>query len=139
MIIKDSAAYSFIQISNELRTNLEKLMLELELHSGQVLVLESLWLNDCQSQADLVRNLFVKAPTVYNLVTRLAKTGFVNIRQSSEDKRLMRICLTQKGIDVRPMVESQWAKLENSTFAKLNETEKMMFSLLLKKLKEGGP
>ena len=139
MIIKDSAAYSFIQISSELRTNLEKLMLELELHSGQVLVLESLWLNDCQSQADLVRNLSVTAPTVYNLVTRLAKTGFINIRQSSEDKRLMRICLTQKGIDVRPMVESQWAKLENSTFAKLNETEKMMFSLLLKKLKEGGP
>lgn len=138
MIIKDSSAYSFIQISNELRANLEKLMLDLGLHSGQVLALESLWQTDCQSQADLVRNLSVTAPTVYNLVTRLARNGFVNMRPSKEDKRIMHICLTQKGIDVRPLVESQWIQLENSTFANLNDTEKMMFSLLLKKLKAGG-
>lgn len=124
MNLKDSISYSFIQIANLLRSNLEKLLADTEPHSGQILVLESLWENDCQSQADPVRNLSVTAPTIYNLVIRLSAKGFVEMKKCTADNRIMRICLTQKGIDVRPIIEDCVEKLEKSIFVNLSETER---------------
>ncbi len=139
MVIKDSISYLLIQIANEHRVNLEKLMREIGLHSGQVLVLESLWETDNQSQAELVRNLSVTPPTIYNLVTRLAKAKFVEIKKCKSDGRLMRVSLLPKGLEIKPLVEVQWEKLENSILSNLSEAERIMFSLLLKKTKEGAP
>ncbi|MGI8469558.1 MAG: MarR family winged helix-turn-helix transcriptional regulator [Pyrinomonadaceae bacterium] len=113
-------------------------MLEIGLHAGQVMVLESLWETDCQSQTDLVRRLSVTPPTVYNLAVKLAKSGFVEIKKCETDGRLMRVCLLQKGINIKSSVKTQWEKLENSIVGKLSETEKLMFSLLLKKIRQGA-
>lgn len=137
MNIKDSVSYSFIQIANEHRSNLERLMSEIGLHSGQVLVLESLWETDCQSQSDLARNLSVTPPTIYHLVSKLAKAGFVELKKCENDGRIMLVCLRQKGRDIKPAVENQWEKLENLILSNLSVTERTMFSLLLTKTKQG--
>ena len=111
-------------------------MSEIDLHAGQVLVLESLWETDCQSQADLVRNLFVTPPTIYNLVNRLAKADFVELKKCETDARLMRVCLLPKGANIKYSVEKQWKKLEELLLKNLSEPEKLMFAMLLKKIKQ---
>lgn len=111
-------------------------MCEIGLHSGQVFVLNSLWENDGQSQADLVRYLKVSPPTINNMVVRMADAGFVELKKCEKDKRLMRVYLTEKGSQIKPKVEEQWLKLEEIMFSELTETEKMMFSLLLQKIKK---
>ena len=135
MVIKDSTSYYLIHFANELRTKLEQLMLEIGLHSGQAMIMESLWEKNCQSQADLVRSLSVTPPTVYNMVVRLVKAEFVETKKLDTDARIVLVCLTQKGIELQPLFRERWAKLEHQMLANLNETEAMMFSLLLKKLK----
>lgn len=132
--MKDSLSYLFSQVTNNHRMNLEKLMCEIGLHGGQVFVLNSLWENDGQSQADLVRNLKVSPPTINNMVVRLSNSGFVELKKCGKDGRLMRVHLTEKGSQIKPKVEEQWLKLEESMFSELSETEKLMFSLLLKKI-----
>jgi DNA-binding MarR family transcriptional regulator len=123
------------QVTNIYRTNLEKLMNEIELHSGQVFVLNSLWEADGQSQAELVRSLQVTAPTINNMVSRMANAGLVELKKCETDARLMRVFLTEKGTQLKARVEEKWLKLEEIMFSELSETEKMMFSLLLKKIK----
>jgi DNA-binding MarR family transcriptional regulator len=95
-----------------------------------------LWKDDGQSQAELVRNLQVSPPTINNMVVRMAEAGFVELKKCGKDGRLMRVHLTEKGLQIKPKVEEQWLKLEEIVFSELTEAEKMMFSLLLKKIKK---
>ena len=134
--MKESNGFLLNQIAGMFWVNLEKLMAEIGIHAGQVFVLFALWESDGQSQAEIVRNLQVTAPTVYNMVVRLEKAGFVETRKSPQDARVQLVNLTRKGLEIRPQVERQWNKLEDMIFAELNETEKMMLQLLLKKLKK---
>ena len=83
-------------------------MSEIGLHAGQVFVLNALWESDAQSQAELAKNLALTAPTIYNMVARMADKGFVEIRKDANDARIMRVFLTDKGLKIRPDVEVQW-------------------------------
>jgi DNA-binding MarR family transcriptional regulator len=134
--MKNSLSSLLTQVANIYRINLEKFMCEIGLHAGQVFVLNSLWETDGQSQADLVRSLQVSPPTINNMVVRMAEAGFVELKKCEKDGRLMRVHLTEKGSQIKPKVEEQWLKLEESMFSEFSETEKLMFSLLLKKIKK---
>lgn len=134
--MKNSLSSLLTQITNIYRINLEKFMCEIGLHAGQVFVLNSLWETDGQSQADLVRSLQVSPPTINNMVGRMAEAGFVELKKCEKDGRLMRVYLTEKGSQIKSKVEEQWLKLEESMFSEFSETEKLMFSLLLKKIKK---
>ena len=131
---KESLTYLFSIFATKHRDALEKIMAEIDLHSGQVFVLNSLWNLDGQSQADLAKSLKLSAPTIYNMVVRLADKGFVKIIKDEKDARLMRVFLSEKGREIEPRVEEQWQRLEEFTFRNLTEPEKMMFTMLLQKL-----
>jgi MarR family transcriptional regulator, organic hydroperoxide resistance regulator len=129
-----SITYLFTSFATKHRDNLDKLMKEIGLHGGQIFVLNSLWNNDGLSQAELVKQLTLSAPTVYNMVIRLAETGFVTVLQEEEDARISRIFLTEKGVEIRRAVFEQWSKLEDRTFANLTDIEKVMLTMLLEKV-----
>lgn len=129
-----SVSYLFSVFTTKYRDTLEKMMSEIGLHAGQIFVLNSLWDRDAQSQAELSKNLGLTAPTIYNMVVRMADKGFVEIRKDENDARIMRVFLTEKGLEIQPKVEDQWGKLEEITFRNLTEPEKMMFSMLLQKI-----
>jgi MarR family transcriptional regulator, organic hydroperoxide resistance regulator len=130
----NSITYLFTAFATKHRDNLDKLMKEIGLHGGQIFVLNSLWNDDGQSQADLVKRLNLSAPTVYNMVVRLTETGFVQVIKDENDARIMRVYLTEKGFQIKLPVFEQWKKLEDQTFANLTEPEKMMFTMLLQKI-----
>ncbi len=132
----NSITYLFTTFATKHRDNLDKLMKEIGLHGGQVFVLNLLWNTDGQSQAEIVKQLNISAPTVYNMVIRLSETGFTQIRKDESDARIMRVYLTDKGINIKSQVFQQWTKLEDQTFANLTEPEKMMFTMLLQKIVE---
>jgi MarR family transcriptional regulator, organic hydroperoxide resistance regulator len=129
-----SITYLFTSFATKHRDNLDKLMKEIGLHGGQIFVLNSLWNSDGLSQAELVKQLNLSAPTVYNMVGRLSETGFVTVSQDEDDARISRIFLTEKGTTIKNSVLEQWSKLEELTFANLTEIEKMMFAMLLEKI-----
>lgn len=127
--------YELMQISTAYRTNLQKAMNEIGLHSGQIFVLISLWKRDGQSQIDLVKNLSLAAPTVNKMIKSLTNNGFVESRKCVSDNRLMRVFLTGKGKECEGLVSVQWEKLEERMFSNLTVTEKLIFSQLFDKLK----
>lgn len=129
-----SLTYLFSNFSIKFRDSFEKQMSLIGLHSGQVFVLYSLWEKDGQSQADLVKHLGLTAPTIYNMVVKMANLNFVEIKKDDNDARIMRVFLTQKGLEIKPLVEIEWQKFEEKIFGILTETERMMSSLLIQKL-----
>ncbi len=132
-----SLTYLLTTFAAKHRDFVDKLMKEIGLHGGQVFVLNLLWNNDGQSQADIVKSLNLSAPSVYNMATRLADNGFIEIKKDVNDARIMRLFLTQKGKEIEKDVNHQWQKLEDLTLAALTEPERMMFSMLFQKLLEG--
>jgi DNA-binding MarR family transcriptional regulator len=136
MNFENTVTYTLTQLGIAYRTYLERAMSEIGLHSGQVFVLISLWKNDGQSQIDLVVNLGLTAPTVNKMVKSLTASGHVECRKCKTDGRLMRVFLTDKGIQCQSLVAEQWDKIETQSYANLTETEKLVLSQLFAKLKE---
>lgn len=136
MQIQLTVGFSLSQISTSHRNVLEKLMNEIGLHSSQISILNELWDTDGRSQAELMRAIKVSAPTINKMIVSLSKSNFVQCRKCKKDSRLMRVYLTKKGREIRPQVREQWQKLEDIVLKDFSETEKMLFSLLLEKLKK---
>ena len=130
----NSLIYLFTIFSTKFRDNFEKQMIEIGLHSGQVFILNSLWEINGQSQAKLVKNLNLSAPTIYNMVTKMSDSGFIEIKKDPNDARIMRVFLTSKGRDIKPLVHQNLDSFDESTFQVLTETERMMLNILLQKL-----
>ncbi len=136
MDFEKSTTYILTQLAIAYRIYLERAMNAIGLHSGQVFVLISLWKTDGQSQIDLVKNLRLTAPTVNKMVKSLVKSGFIECRKCSSDGRLMRVFLTEKGIECQSLAAEQWSKIETQSYSNLTETEKLVLSQLFLKLKE---
>jgi DNA-binding MarR family transcriptional regulator len=136
MDFEKTTTYILIQLANAYRNYLERAMNAIGLHSGQIFVLISLWKKDGQSQIELVNNLALTAPTVNKMVKSLIRSGFIECRKCSSDGRLMRVFLTDKGIECQSLAAEQWSKIESQSYSNLTETEKLVLSQLFLKLKE---
>ncbi|MDQ3180930.1 MAG: MarR family transcriptional regulator [Acidobacteriota bacterium] len=133
--IENTLTYLLTPISNAYWSNLEKAMNEIKLHSGQVFVLISLWKQDGQSQIELSKNLGLTPPTVNKMVKSLNESGFVISQRGKTDTRIVRVFLTNKGIQIRNLIEEQWLKLETQTLQNFTETEKLILFQLFKQLR----
>lgn len=134
--IENTLTYLLTPISNAYWVNLEKAMNEINLHSGQVFVLISLWKQDGQSQIELSKNLNLAPPTVNKMVKSLVETDFVRSQRGTTDTRLVQVFLTDKGNEYRSLIEEQWLKLEVRTLMSFTETERLILFQLFGKLKE---
>lgn len=135
MKFEDSLTFLLLQLVIVFRNNLQKLLNKTGLHSGQVFVLISLWERDQLTQVDLARNLNLTPPTINKMVKSLEKSGFVECKKCTLDGRMIRVRLTDKGLETKSIVEEQWLKLETESFSNLTPTEKLMLFHLFDKVK----
>lgn len=136
MEIENCLTFAFTKIANTFRLELESSMNEVGLHGGQVFILISLWRKNGQSQTSLAENLNLTPPTINKMVKSLTDNNFVSCQRCEDDSRVVRVYLTDKGRERESFVNEQWRKLEESSFLNLTETERLIFSQLLEKLKE---
>jgi DNA-binding MarR family transcriptional regulator len=129
-------SFLFAQVTTGHKNRLEKKMNEIGLHSGQVFILFELWKEDGLSQIRLANNLNLAPPTVNRMLKGLSDNGFVVCGRYEDDGRTTRAHLTDKGVDIRELIEDQWLELEEETLSGLTETEKLILYQLLGKLRE---
>lgn len=135
MEFEKSLTASFTQIINNFRYYFELEMNDINLHSGQIFILISLWNKDLQTQIELAKNLDLSAPTVHKMVNSLVKGGFVGCYKCEKDNRMMRVKLTEKGIECQKVVEKKFESFEDDFFSSLTGTEKLIFLQICEKLK----
>lgn len=123
------------KLAIEYRTVSEKFIEKIGLHSGQAQVLSTLWMNNGQSQAEISRQLEISPATVNSLVSKLESNKFIKCKECPKDKRLMRVFLTKKGLEIRSEIKTQWEKLESIILKDFSDTEKVLLLMLLEKVK----
>jgi len=134
MDFENLTTYCFTQLSNNFRYNFDLKMNQINLHGGQVFILISLWNNDRQSQIDLATNLKLSPPTINKMVKSLIAGGFVECNKCSSDGRVMRVYLTQKGIEHQKLVAEKFVEFETEFFSSLTETEKLILTQIFGKI-----
>lgn len=136
MNFDQTTSFALTKAATAHRSLVERKMKEIGLHSGQVFVLFELWKRDGQRQIDLAARLRLSPPTVNKILGGLLESDFVTRARYEDDARSTRIYLTQKGRDIRPLLEAQWMELETEILSNLTDTERLIFDQLLRKLFE---
>ena len=81
-------------------------------------VLRVLWERDGRPLLALAETTRIQAPSLVGVVDRLQRDGLVERRRSRTDRRVVRICLTRRGMGLKdrvtPLVDAIYSYLEES-------------------------
>lgn len=85
---------------------------------------------------ELERRLRVSQPTAAGLVKRMEQKKWIESFGSSEDKRIKILKITASGAECCRRCEQQMEQTEKALLSGLTETEKGIFLVLLKKVRD---
>ncbi|MCK5214022.1 MAG: winged helix-turn-helix transcriptional regulator [Candidatus Omnitrophica bacterium] len=85
--------------------------------------------------SELSQMMFVSAPTTTGIVDRLQRGGYVKRVPSKEDRRVINICLTLKGVKVAKFVQDSVVKHWEIILDKLSLADCEHYLKIIKKIK----
>ncbi|MBI4639089.1 MAG: MarR family transcriptional regulator [Candidatus Tectomicrobia bacterium] len=85
----------------------DAMLSEYGLTSPQWSVLWRLWEHDGLTQTELCRSLFTDGPTITGIIDRLERDGFVTRQRDSNDRRVIRVSLTDKGFNLEKILSKE--------------------------------
>ena len=98
----------------------------------QHLVLEALWDEDGLSVGDIGKRLVFDGATLSGVLDRLSAGGWILKQSDMEDKRMLRISLTQKSKDLKPKLSAVRNETNKDLLAKFSLEEKVLLKRLLR-------
>ena len=98
----------------------------------QHLVLEALWDEDGLSVGDIGKRLVFDGATLSGVLDRLSAGGWILKQSDTEDKRMLRIFLTQKSKDLKPKLSAVRNKTNEDLLARFSLEEKVLLKRLLR-------
>jgi DNA-binding MarR family transcriptional regulator len=102
----------------------------------QHLILEALWLEDGISQKDIGMRLVLDRATLSGVLDRMSSGGWITKEQDPEDKRTLRICLTDKGKDLTSNLAGERNLANEELLSGLNLEEKVLLKRLLRDIQK---
>ncbi len=102
----------------------------------QHLILEALWLEDGISQKDIGMRLVLDRATLSGVLDRMSSGGWITKEQDPEDKRTLRICLTDKGKDLTSNLAGERNQANEELLSGLNLEEKILLKRLLRDIQK---
>ncbi len=129
--LEESISLSLVQLFKAQRQQEEVWCQKIGLHTGQELVIFRLLQEDGLSQSQLAAVLGVEIGTVAKTVQRMEKKGLLIRRQDTEDARISRVYLTEKGRSLGEPALEIWKDLDACLVQGMNQAEKLLFRRLL--------
>ena len=126
------------QIHDIMEKNANNILREQELTISQsgVLVLLDEKEGKTASFKDLEKDFGVSQPTMVGILNRLVQKDFVEVLTDSEDKRIRKAHLTQKGADKCKEGYKHMGLAEERLLKSLTDDEKVEFNRLLLKIRK---
>jgi DNA-binding MarR family transcriptional regulator len=119
--------YLIRQVSNLVRTVLERGLAEFDVTPAQYTLMNWLVDRDAVTSAMLARALHVSPQTMNTLISALHKRGLVSRQSDATNKRIVLIALTPKGRETMQACSRAVDELEDDYFAQLGATELVGF------------
>jgi DNA-binding MarR family transcriptional regulator len=110
----------------------KKRLLPFGLTPIQHLILEALWDEDGQSAGDIGKKLVLDAATLSGVLDRLVAGDWIAKVTDDEDKRIVRIHLTDKGMDLRHRLSEERDQANQDLLTGMTLEEKILLKRLLK-------
>ena len=127
----DTTTYLMVRIAKAHRGLVSSALSDMNLHIGQERLLMELWQQDGLTQTELCDRLCIEPPTLTKMLSRLEKTELLEKRRDTEDARISRIFLTEKGYSLQQPITNLWLNLEETILAELSLEERLLFRRLL--------
>jgi DNA-binding MarR family transcriptional regulator len=105
------------------------------IYPGQPPMLIVLYKKNGQSQKELADKLNIKPATVTVMLNRMEKAELVERRQDTDDQRVSRVYLTQKGRESYKKVIEVIRTMESECFNNFTEEEKALLRKLLMQMR----
>lgn len=128
---EETISYLLAQICRAQRNAASDGLSELGLHVGQEMLLRRLWQECGLTQTELAEQLCVESPTVTRMLQRMERAALIERAVDSEDARVSRVHVTDKGRALQTEVEELWTQLENRVIDGFTAEEKVLLRRLL--------
>ncbi len=115
-----------------MRTKLE----ELGLYGGQPKVILLLSKENGLTKKELSERFEVAAPTITKMIERMEKNGFVYTQKDEEDKRITRVYIADKGLEVLRDLKTLQERISEVYFEGMTEAEIDMFHNYLERVRD---
>jgi len=102
--------------------------------AGQQHILRVLWREDCQSPGQIARRLHLATPTVTKMTSRMEAAGLVERRPHPTDRRLVRICLTERGVGLQDVIGEELRALTERALGTLTHPQRRQLIRSLREL-----
>src|SRR5215470_15434847 len=123
-------------VSRAVKAHLESRLQAHGVHAGQQFILESLWREDGQTPGELAQRIGVETPTVTRAAQRMEAAGLVRRVPDTEDARLVRVYLTERGREVQEFLPTLLRAATDDVLAGLTQEERAELVRLLKRVQQ---
>lgn len=123
-----------LQVARLNRTEGDRVLASMGLHSGNELLLGVLWQTDGIRPADAAARLGVSSAAITKSMSRLSRQELIETRASEGDRRSITIHLTAKGRKIRSTLASRMMAMEAELLERLTDREREQFQDLLRKI-----
>lgn len=93
-------------------------------HEGQQYVLRCLWEEDGLPPGELAKRLGLATPTVTRAAARMEAAGLIHREPDPRDRRLIRLCLTDRGRTLEKIIGQEIGELSERALATLDPAER---------------
>lgn len=135
-IDKDSLHYIFLEILRLHHYRTHILLDEIGIYPGQPPLLFILNKEDGKSQKELADKLKITPATITVMLKRMEKANLVERKQDTEDQRISRVYLTDKGREICNKAMGIMKNLEEECFGNFTVEEKIILRRLLMQMRD---
>jgi MarR family transcriptional regulator, organic hydroperoxide resistance regulator len=113
---EESLGFLFGEISRLYHSRAHSIFAEYGLHRGQHRILFMLWHKDGVTQKEMSEEIKLAPATITDALQRMEKSMLIERRADSEDQRISRVYLTDKGRSLQMGVFNVFRSLEEESF-----------------------
>lgn len=122
------------QVSQIFRSVSEAFTDQVDIPRGQATLLCVLAKQDGMTQTEIAEQLSVQGATVTNMLQRLEEAKLVIRRRDPEDNRLVRVYLTEEGLQKERSINAQLADMQELIFKGISEEERILLRRWLQQI-----
>lgn len=102
--LDNSLGFLLTRTARALKRALDSKLVEHNLTATQYIVLARLWEEDGVSLTELGERLYFDNPTLTGVVDRMERDGLLERRRDRDDRRVVRVFLTERGKDLQQTI-----------------------------------
>lgn len=124
------------QVSQVFRTVSESFTEQVDVPRGQATVLCVVARRDGMTQSEIAEQLSVQGATITTMLQKLEEAGLVVRRRDPDDNRLVRVYLTEAGLQKEHLINAQFGHMQELIFKGLGVEERALLRRWLLKIVE---